>query len=81
MECYSVIAHWTEDAAGPSIEAWANFHGPFSMVPVIASALGLPMAQLRLHAPTLDDVFLAKTGRTLEGEDEGEGAAAEAVHA
>ena len=42
---------------------------------------GIQVAQLRLHAPTLDDVFLAKTGRTLEGEDEGENAAAEAVPA
>jgi ABC-2 type transport system ATP-binding protein len=34
------------------------------------------IADLRLHSPTLDDVFLAKTGRSLEGasdsEDEGE---------
>ena len=27
----------------------------------------LRVAQLRLHAPTLDDVFLEKTGRSLEG--------------
>ena len=32
----------------------------------------LPIADLRLHAPTLDDVFLAKTGRSLEGAAEGE---------
>ena len=31
---------------------------------------GLPIADLRLHAPTLDDVFLAKTGRTLEGAEQ-----------
>ena len=42
-------------------------------------AAGIEVAQLRLHAPTLDDVFLAKTGRTLEGE--GEDAATEAVPA
>jgi ABC-2 type transport system ATP-binding protein len=30
-------------------------------------ASGLPVGQLRLHTPTLDDVFLAETGRTLEG--------------
>ena len=29
-------------------------------------AQGLPVAELNLHAPTLDDVFLAKTGRSLE---------------
>ena len=42
-------------------------------------AAAIEVAQLRLHAPTLDDVFLAKTGRTLEGEDES--APAEAVPA
>jgi ABC-2 type transport system ATP-binding protein len=30
----------------------------------------LRVADLHLHAPTLDDVFLAKTGRSLEGEEE-----------
>jgi ABC-2 type transport system ATP-binding protein len=30
-------------------------------------AEGLEVEQLQLHAPSLDDVFLAKTGRTLEG--------------
>src|SRR3984957_16520277 len=30
-------------------------------------AEGLKIADLRLHTPTLDDVFLAKTGRSLEG--------------
>src|SRR5512133_70084 len=30
---------------------------------------GLEVAHLQLHAPSLDDVFLAKTGRSLEGED------------
>jgi ABC-2 type transport system ATP-binding protein len=30
-------------------------------------AEGIPVADLRLHSPTLDDVFLAKTGRSLEG--------------
>jgi hypothetical protein len=37
------------------------------------------IADLRLHAPTLDDVFLAKTGRSLEGAGDGaEASAAEA---
>ena len=51
LECYSVIANWTEDAEGAAVEAWANFHGPFSMIPVLAGALGLPAARLRLHVP------------------------------
>jgi ABC-2 type transport system ATP-binding protein len=28
---------------------------------------GIAVADLRLHSSTLDDVFLAKTGRSLEG--------------
>jgi 2-furoyl-CoA dehydrogenase large subunit len=51
MECYSVIAEWHDEADGPSISAWANFHGPFSMVPVLAGALGLPTSRVRLHVP------------------------------
>jgi ABC-2 type transport system ATP-binding protein len=39
---------------------------------------GLTVSDFRLHAPTLDDVFLAKTGRKMEG---GEPAEAEAVPA
>jgi len=31
---------------------------------------GIEVADLRIHAPTLDDVFLAKTGRRLEGSKE-----------
>jgi len=34
-------------------------------------AAGIAVADLRIHAPTLDDVFLAKTGRRLEGGGEG----------
>ena len=30
-------------------------------------AEGLRVANVELHAPTLDDVFLAKTGRSLDG--------------
>jgi 2-furoyl-CoA dehydrogenase large subunit len=51
LECYSVVASWTETGDGAAVEAWANFHGPFSMIPVIAGALGLPAARLRLHVP------------------------------
>ncbi|HKJ37063.1 MAG TPA: ATP-binding cassette domain-containing protein [Solirubrobacterales bacterium] len=36
-------------------------------------AEGIELAHLQLHEPTLDDVFLEKTGRTLEGADEGAG--------
>jgi ABC-2 type transport system ATP-binding protein len=30
----------------------------------------LRAGEINLHQPTLDDVFLAKTGRTLEGAEE-----------
>jgi ABC-2 type transport system ATP-binding protein len=33
-------------------------------------AEGIALAHLQVHTPTLDDVFLAKTGRTLEGSGE-----------
>ena len=39
-------------------------------------AEGIEIEELQLHAPTLDDVFLAKTGRSLEGEAAAEPAAA-----
>ncbi|MGH2987278.1 MAG: ATP-binding cassette domain-containing protein [Solirubrobacterales bacterium] len=41
-------------------------------------AEGIPIRDLEIHAPTLDDVFLAKTGRRLEGaESEAERSARE----
>ncbi|GAA1782547.1 xanthine dehydrogenase family protein molybdopterin-binding subunit [Streptomonospora arabica] len=51
MECYSVVAEWRDEADGPSVTAWANFHGPFSMVPVLAGAIGVPASRVRLVVP------------------------------
>jgi ABC-2 type transport system ATP-binding protein len=42
---------------------------------------GIALAHLQLHSPSLDDVFLAKTGRSLEGAGEEDEAAEEAVPA
>jgi ABC-2 type transport system ATP-binding protein len=46
---------------------------------------GVAIADLRLHSPTLDDVFLAKTGRSLEGagddDDDADGGAPEGADA
>jgi ABC-2 type transport system ATP-binding protein len=44
-------------------------HGDLDLAEIIRSldSDGLNVANLRLHAPSLDDVFLEKTGRTLEG--------------
>ena len=38
---------------------------------------GLTLASLEIQAPSLDDVFLAKTGRSLEGAGEAEADASE----
>jgi ABC-2 type transport system ATP-binding protein len=35
---------------------------------------GIHVEHLQLHSPTLDDVFLAKTGRSLEGAGGAQGA-------
>src|SRR6185503_13293673 len=44
-------------------------HGDLDLAEIIRAldAEDLSVANLRLHAPSLDDVFLEKTGRTLEG--------------
>jgi ABC-2 type transport system ATP-binding protein len=47
-----------------------RLHGAVDQLPEVVRALdgeNLTMTDFRLHAPTLDDVFLAKTGRKLEG--------------
>jgi ABC-2 type transport system ATP-binding protein len=47
-----------------------RLRGGVDELPEIVRALDgedLAVADFRLHAPTLDDVFLAKTGRKLEG--------------
>ncbi|MGH3627403.1 MAG: xanthine dehydrogenase family protein molybdopterin-binding subunit, partial [Sciscionella sp.] len=51
MECYSVVAEWQDEVDGPAIQAWANFHGPFSMVAVLAGAFGVPASRVRLMVP------------------------------
>ncbi|MDQ1629950.1 MAG: 2-furoyl-CoA dehydrogenase large subunit [Actinomycetota bacterium] len=51
MECYAVVAEWRDGVDGPEVTAHANFHGPFSMAPVVAGALGLPTSSLRLIVP------------------------------
>ena len=47
-----------------------RLHGGVDELPAVVRALDgerLKVTDFRLHAPTLDDVFLAKTGRKLEG--------------
>jgi ABC-2 type transport system ATP-binding protein len=42
-------------------------------------AEGIAIESLNLHAPSLDDVFLAKTGRSLEGAEEAEAETEDAI--
>jgi ABC-2 type transport system ATP-binding protein len=61
-----------EIAAQPNAVAVRLDHGAGDLADVVRAldAEGLRVANLRLDAPSLDDVFLAKTGRSLEGEEE-----------
>ena len=49
-------------------------HGVSDLAGIIRAldAEGITLENLALHAPSLDDVFLAKTGRSLEGAEEEE---------
>ena len=49
-----------------------NSNGSLAEVVRALDGAKLPIANIQLHAPTLDDVFLAKTGTSLEGAAEDE---------
>jgi ABC-2 type transport system ATP-binding protein len=60
-----------ETAARPGAYAvQLDGHGELPDVIRALDRENLRAAQINLHQPTLDDVFLAKTGRTLEGDEE-----------
>ena len=71
-----VLAAFGQRAAhSPKGAAVRLGHGA-EQLPDIVRALdeaGIALAHLQLHSPSLDDVFLAKTGRSLEGAGEGGG--------
>src|SRR2546422_895668 len=56
-------------AAPGAIAVMLNGKGGLTDVLRALDAEGLRVDDLRLHAPSLDDVFLAKTGRKLEGDE------------
>jgi ABC-2 type transport system ATP-binding protein len=57
-----------ETAARPGAAAvQLNGHGDLPDVIRALDGVGVRAAAINLHQPTLDDVFLAKTGRSLEG--------------
>jgi ABC-2 type transport system ATP-binding protein len=49
-----------------------NGHGDLADLIRVLDNENVRAAEINLHQPTLDDVFLAKTGRSLEGSDEDE---------
>ena len=67
-----------ETAAQPGALAVRLDHGDLAEVVRALDAQRLKVSNLRLDEPTLDDVFLAKTGRSLEGAGDEE--AAEEAH-
>jgi ABC-2 type transport system ATP-binding protein len=66
----SVLHRFGEDAAASTGAVAAQLPDGSGDLAEVIRALdseGIAVADLRLHAPTLDDVFLAKTGHSLEG--------------
>jgi len=80
----AVLERFGAAAGAPPEAAAARLEGGEAQLAEVVRALdaeGIAIERLQLHAPSLDDVFLAKTGRSLEGagEDEETEPAAEAV--
>ncbi len=69
LERFGEPAHCSPGAVAVRLE-----HGEEELADVVRAldAEGLRVARLAVHEPTLDDVFLAKTGRSLEGAGEDE---------
>jgi ABC-2 type transport system ATP-binding protein len=69
----AVLSQFGEPAAASPKGVAVRLAGGSESLGQVVRALdgeGLEVAHLQLHAPSLDDVFLAKTGRSLEGDDE-----------
>jgi ABC-2 type transport system ATP-binding protein len=69
----TVLSRFGEPAAASPKGVAVRLAGGSESLGQVVRALdgeGLAIAHLQLHAPSLDDVFLAKTGRSLEGEEE-----------
>ncbi|HEV2790772.1 MAG TPA: ATP-binding cassette domain-containing protein [Solirubrobacterales bacterium] len=82
----AVLARFGEPAGSAPRGVAVRLDGGESELAEVVRALdaeGIAIERLQLHAPSLDDVFLAKTGRSLEGAEaagrEAEGPEAEAV--
>ncbi|MFN8185646.1 MAG: ATP-binding cassette domain-containing protein [Gaiellales bacterium] len=66
----AILARFGEPCAGtPRAVAVRLAHGAEDLAAIVRALddAGVRVADIQLHAPSLDDVFLSKTGRTLEG--------------
>ena len=71
----AVLTRFGEPAGAAPKGAAVRLAGGESQLAEVVRALdaeGLAIEHLQLHAPSLDDVFLTKTGRSLEGAEEAE---------
>ncbi len=78
----AVLAGFGADVPCDARSAAVQLEGGEARLAEVVRALdaaGVHVATLQLHAPTLDDVFLAKTGRSLEGADADDAAVEEAA--
>jgi ABC-2 type transport system ATP-binding protein len=69
-----VLARFGEAVAASPKGAAVRLSGGEAQLAEVVRALDaqeIAVEHLQLHAPTLDDVFLAKTGRSLEGAGDG----------
>jgi ABC-2 type transport system ATP-binding protein len=74
-----VLAQFGEPLAEQTKDVAVRLDDGVAGLPAVVRAIdaqSVPLASLEIQAPTLDDVFLAKTGRHLEGAGESENGAA-----
>jgi ABC-2 type transport system ATP-binding protein len=78
----ATLARFGEPAGASPRGVAVRLDGGESELAEVVRALdadGIAIERLQLHAPSLDDVFLTKTGRSLEGAEEAEEEAADAA--
>jgi ABC-2 type transport system ATP-binding protein len=71
----AVLARFGETLGDGSRDVAVRLREGLAGMPAVVRAVddaGLTLASLEIQAPSLDDVFLAKTGRSLEGAAEAE---------
>jgi ABC-2 type transport system ATP-binding protein len=76
----AALAPYGDPLGGASRDVAVRLREGLAGLPAVVRAVddaGLTLASLEIQAPSLDDVFLAKTGRSLEGAAEAEPDAAE----